>query len=152
MIFLDANIFLRFFTQSPDPENQRRGEIAKALIGAISRGEIHATTSEVVLHEVEYVLGSDKQYGLTKAQILDCLKFAIGLSGLRFSREDRWCYERALEMLEAYPPLRLSDSIIAARCEYHEHILATFDTHFDRVDSVQRWNEADFASADRGNG
>jgi predicted nucleic acid-binding protein len=143
-MFLDANIFLRFFTQSPDPKNQRRSDIAKVLIGAVSRGEVLATTSEVVLHEVAFVLGSKNQYGLKTDEILDCLKFAVRLNGLRFSREDRWCYERALEILESHPRIQFSDAVIAARCEHREHTLATFDKHFSRFDSLQLWRESEF--------
>jgi hypothetical protein len=45
------------------PEGQAMQDVASALFAAIERGDEEATTTEVVLHEVCYVLASKNHYG-----------------------------------------------------------------------------------------
>jgi predicted nucleic acid-binding protein len=140
MIYLDTNIFLRFFVKPTDPEGQRRSKIAETLIRRVANNEVNATITEVVLHELAYTLGSRKQYGKSPEFVHSRLKFIVELPGLRLSRDDRYCYGRALELLEQLPKIEFSDAILAARTEYRDSELATFDRHFDAIDSVRKWN------------
>ena len=61
MIFLDTYIFLRYLVQSTTPASAAMQATATALFAAVERGEETVTTSEVVLHEVCYVLAAKAQ-------------------------------------------------------------------------------------------
>jgi predicted nucleic acid-binding protein len=141
MVFIDSNIFLRFLAYSPHvpPIDQRRGERAGALFRAIERGEIEATTTEVVLREVMFVLLSDSQYRYRVADVVPRMRYLINLRGMRFSAENLHSYNAALDLLEAQPALGFADAVIAMRSRIGGHTLATFDAHFDRVDDLGVW-------------
>ena len=64
MIFLDTNVFLRHLTASVDSASEHMRRAATAIFEAVERGEEEITTSEVVLHEVCFVLGEKAHYGL----------------------------------------------------------------------------------------
>lgn len=149
MIFLDTNVFLRFLVHSSEPENQLRSSISKSLIHRIARNELEATTTEVVLHEVAYILGSKQQYGLPSETVLSSLKFIVELPGIRLHRDDRYCFGRAFELLEQFPEIEFSDAVVAARSEYRDSELATFDRHFDAIVSVKKWDPASIELEER---
>ena len=139
MIFLDANFFLRHLTRATTSELERMQAIASALFEAIERGDVEATTAEVVLHEVCYLLSSKKHYGLTWPEIADYLTPLVRLSGLKFGRGEKRVYLRALEIVAAHPKLEFADSIIAARCEASDMQLATFDKALATFPGVNHW-------------
>jgi predicted nucleic acid-binding protein len=139
MIFLDANIFLRYLTQSADPEVQRMGRVAKDLIDSVDRGEENATTSEVALHEVAYILASKAHYCLPVPDIVAFLRVILQMPGLKLPRGDKKLYLRALDIYSANPKLEFSDSIIAARVERLGVPLATFDEALAKLPFITRW-------------
>jgi len=52
MIFLDTNLFLRFFVAPVTDQDRIWHAQAIGLMNAVKDGTIHATCSEVVIHEV----------------------------------------------------------------------------------------------------
>src|SRR4051812_7951490 len=138
MIFLDANIFLRFIVQPTSSETVAMHDRAANLFRALEEGMLRATTSEVVLHEVSFVLASKKHYGLSAEAIARILRPLIELPALRFRRGERRIFLRALEIYSAYPKLEFSDSVIAARCESGELELATFDESLAALPTIRR--------------
>jgi predicted nucleic acid-binding protein len=70
MIFLDANFLIRYSTQPETPEEAAMTTTASLLFDAIDRGEEEATTSEVVLHEVAYILASKKHLHLPTSLVV----------------------------------------------------------------------------------
>jgi predicted nucleic acid-binding protein len=139
MIFLDANVFLRHFVQPSTPEGQAMQTIASALFSAIEQGDQEATTTEVVLHEVCYVLASKKHYGLPPADIANYLRPVLRMPALRLPRGDKQLYLRALNIYTANPTLEFADAIIAARCERLNIPLATFDERLAKLPTITRW-------------
>ncbi|MGH2550839.1 MAG: type II toxin-antitoxin system VapC family toxin [Thermomicrobiales bacterium] len=122
-----------------------RGERAGRLFRAIERGEIEATTSEVVVHEVIFVLSSRRQYGWEMEEVVPRVRHLLNLRGMRFSSENLNNYNLALNLLLQMPVLEFADAIIAIRTIEGGHTLATLDSHFDRVDELPTW---DFESLD----
>src|SRR3954452_7494552 len=110
MIFLDSNIFLRYLTEPASSKGQVLLSIATELISSIERGQAEVTTSEVVLHEVCYVLGSKKHYGLAADTIAAFLAPILRLTNLRLPRGEKSLYLRALEIFTENPKLEFSDS------------------------------------------
>src|SRR4051812_25056105 len=101
MIFLDANFFIRFLAPAPSPEAKAMQDIATRLFEAITRGEEDATTTEVVLHEVAYILASKAHYQLPVPEIVSSLKMALQMPGLKLPRGDKKLYLRALDIYSA---------------------------------------------------
>jgi len=135
MIFLDANMFLRVLGGGGSAQVQ----VALGLLKQIQRGDIRATTSEVVLHEVCYVLESKSQYGRNVDEIVDAIMDMLSWPGFWFPRDDKEMYLRALDLWSQHPQLGFADSVIAARCERAGHELATFDRHFQELPTLQLW-------------
>ena len=143
MIFLDANIFLRHLVRPATPETERMEAIVSTLFAAIERGDQEATTSEVVLHEVCYVLASKKHYHLSAVDIAAYLIPMLRMPGLKLGRGEKRLYVRALEIYVANPKLEFADAIIAARCETAGMELATFDEKLAKVPTIIRWRWPD---------
>ena len=139
MIFLDANIFLRYLGEPRTPSDAAQNSSASALFAEVREGTRIVTTSEVVLHEVCYVLTSPRNYGFPSAEVATDMMALIQYAGFRFPTGERETYLRAFELWLERPRLEFSDGVIAARCEAAGHDLATFDRHFDAIETVTRW-------------
>lgn len=139
MIFLDTNIFLRYLVQSTTPASADMQATATALFAAVERGEETVTTSEVVLHEVCYVLAAKAHYALPASVISAYVAPLLRLSGFKLPRGDKRIYLRALEIWEAHPQLGFADAVVAVRSEQLGVPLATFDESLGRLPFVTRW-------------
>jgi len=139
MIFVDANVFLRYFVDTTSPKSLEMRLQAVELIHAAERGEEEITTSEVVLHEVAFVLGSNKHYGRPASEVAEHLASILQMPGLILPPGDLQVYLRAVEIYSANPKLEYADSIIAARAERLGVPLATFDERLGKLDIVNRW-------------
>jgi len=139
MIFVDTNVFLRYFNGPGTPETKEWYTIAEALIQAAEGGETEITISEVVLHEVAFVLGSKKHYNLPVSEIAERLASILQMPGLILPPGDMQIYLRAVAIYSANPKLQFSDSVIAARAEHLGAELATFDKRLAKLDIVTRW-------------
>ena len=139
MIFLDANIFLRYLVQPITPAQHSMAEITRTLFEAVEGGNQVVTTSEVVLHEVIFVLASKKHYNLAPDDIATKIGTILRLKGFRLPRGEKRLYLRALELYATYSSLGFADAVVAARVERAGIPLATFDADFDAIPSVVRW-------------
>ena len=139
MIFLDANIFLRYLVQPTTPATRRMAREAHTLFQAVKRGDEAVTTSEVVLHEVVYVLASKAHYGRAPADIATDLAPILRLRGFKLPRGMKRLYLRALDLYATYPKLGFADALVAAHVEQQGLPLATFDTDFDTIPGITRW-------------
>ena len=139
MIFVDANMILRYLTVPTTPELRAMHEAATALFRQVRRGEEEVTTTEVVLHEVASVLAAKAHYNLPAVDVAAALKSFLRLRGLRLPTGERRLYLRALDLYAAHPRLGFADAIIAERVRAAGVPLATFDAHFDRLPGITRW-------------
>lgn len=139
MIFLDANIFLRFLAEPSTPGLQQLANRAYSLLAKVKSGDLDATTSEVVIHEVCFILRSRKHYGGTVDEVTQKVGSVLAWPGLTFPGSDKAIYLRALELWSQHPKLGFADSVIAARCERAGHELATFDRHFADLPFLHLW-------------
>src|SRR4051812_17528182 len=108
MIFLDTNIFIRYLTQD-DPEKMRA---CLALLQRIQAGA-EATTSEVVIAEVAYVLSSPRLYKLSHADVSARLRPILLLRALKLSNKRRLL--RALDLYSTYSHLDFEDCLTVAQ-------------------------------------
>lgn len=132
MIFLDANIFLRYLTQD-DPDKTRA---CLALLQRIQAGE-EATTSEVILAEVAFVLSSPRQYDLSHAEVSARLRPVLLLRGLKVPNKRRVL--RTLDLYATHPQLDFEDCLTVAQVEQQKiATLISYDRGFDAVPGVAR--------------
>lgn len=142
MIFLDSNVFLRHLTPPSTQADVNRKAIARSVFERLAVGELTATTSEVVIHEVCFILRSPKQYGRSATEIVPAMLAILQLPGFWFPQGDQETYLHALALWSQHPKLEFADSVIAARCERSGHQLATFDRHFADLPFVTLWQPA----------
>ena len=85
-------------------------EAAKALFTAVENGDASISTTEVVLHEVAYVLVSQGHYGLPMAEVVAALATILRLPGFRLLRGEKRRYLEALDLWAAYSSLGFADA------------------------------------------
>ena len=139
MIFLDANVFLRHFTPPSDVHSARMQASAAAVFRGAELGTLDVTTSEVVLHEVLYLMTERRHYNVDVESAIDMMEYAIQLRGFRFPVGEQGIYLRALALWRQHPSLGFADAAIAARCEANGWELATFDEQLGSLPNLSRW-------------
>jgi len=139
MILVDTNVFLRYLTTATSEATERMQREALSLFRQIESGDLQATTTEVVLHEICFILCSAKQYGFDPDRVVVYLRTMLGWPGWVFPPGDKDVYLRALDIFAEHPKLEFSDSVIAARAEAVGAQLATFDERLARMPFVERW-------------
>ncbi len=143
MIFLDANFFLRALTRSPRPDVQRMNEIASDLMREAERGVAELTSSEAVIAEVAFILTSKAHYNLPVSDAAGRLATLLRLRGVKL-REKRLVLH-ALDLWTTHPKLGFVDALAAAYADQPGMQLATFDTDFDPLPGIARWQPPDRA-------
>ena len=143
MIFLDANVFLRYLTEPETPEDHATHLAATVLLEAVERGEEEVTTSEAVLAEVAFILSAKRHYNRPPADVAAYLKPLIGLTNLRMGRGQKRLYIRALDLWSAHPRLGFVDALTAVTVAQTDVMLATFDSDFDGLPDITHWQPPD---------
>jgi predicted nucleic acid-binding protein len=137
MIFVDANYFLRYLAAPTTERARQEQEQATELFTHVQRGEVEVTSSDAVIAEVAFVLAAKSHYGLSASEVSARLKPLLRLSGFRMPTK-RQCL-RALDVWVTYPALGFVDALAVSYAEQQDFQLATFDSHFNRVADIQRW-------------
>jgi uncharacterized protein len=132
MMFLDANIILRYLTRD-DPAKAERCHV---LLQKVDQGEVELTTSEAIIAEVVYVLASRRLYNLSPERIRDLLLPIINLRGLKLA--SRQLYSEALDIYATHR-IDFADALAVAHM-HAQHItdLLSYDRHFDRIEGLKR--------------
>jgi predicted nucleic acid-binding protein len=125
-VFVDANVFLRFFTADDMGQAAR----AEHVFRRAAAGELALVTGPPVLFELVWTLRS--AYKQSKIQVLTALKAVLAISGLELS--DRTIVEEAVRLASASGQ-EFADAYIAASVSATgTDELATFNrAHFDRL-------------------
>jgi uncharacterized protein len=141
--FVDANVFLRFLTQS-DPV---QAAAAHALFLRVESGEEKVTTSALVLFEVIFTLHSPRSYNQPKERIAELLSPLIELRGLQLRNRQLW-----LDSFAAWLryPLDFTDAYNVAymRSVGLSEIYA-WDRGYDHVADIQRLEPAEEPGVDQ---
>lgn len=139
MIFLDTNVFLRLLVEQPDAQSEPMRDRAIELFRKVRNGELQATTTEVVLHEICYILTAKTHYALSVEDVISYMRTLLSLDGLWFPAGEKRIYLRALDIWEEHPKILYSDSLVAARAERLNVPLATFDKRLSRLPFLDHW-------------
>ncbi len=130
--FLDANIFLRYFTRD-DPEKAER---CRELLQRVRTGEEEVTTSESVIAEVVYVLSSARLYGLDPERIRALLFPVLTLKGMQL--RERRLYLQALDLYVEHH-LDFEDALTVAHVQRRGiPAIVSYDRDFDQVKGIRR--------------
>jgi len=132
MIFLDANVILRYLTADV-PEKAER---CLALFQRADRGEVELTTSEAIIAEVVYVPSSKHLYHLDRGRIREILLPVVHLRGLK--APSRSLLHQALETYATHS-VDFEDALAVAhmRSQGMSEIVS-YGQHSDRIEGVRR--------------
>lgn len=133
MRFLDANVFLRYLTR----DDEAKAEACFRFFQRLKSGEETATTSEVIIAEVVYVLTARSLYNLRPDEIAGRLRPLLAVRGLRVAHK-RSCLH-ALDLYATYPFLDFEDALAVAEMERRGlRTILSYDRDFDRLERVTR--------------
>lgn len=129
-IFVDTNVFLRFFVADVKDFYQR----AKGLFERAEKGEIRLVTSDMVIAEIVWVLES--YYGFNKEEVRTVVETLLHSKGLKvinsglIEKAITNYVHRDVDFIDAY-----NGALIKAK-GYNE--VATFDEkHFQRLEGIR---------------
>jgi uncharacterized protein len=131
--FLDANVFIRLISG----DDQAKMRACLALFQRLRAGDEEGTASEAVLAEIVYVLGSARQYGMSRDAIAGGLGNLLSIDGLRVPGRNN--YLRALDLFAANRLLDFEDALTVAHMESRGiKELYSYDRGFDSVPGITR--------------
>ncbi|MEW6262391.1 MAG: PIN domain-containing protein [Thermodesulfobacteriota bacterium] len=124
-VFVDANVFLRFFTVDHAGQHEK----AAALFEAAAAGRIRLVTGPPVLFEIAWTLRS--AYHLSQEQTLDALEAMLAFKGLKLSDAD--LVEEAVRLARSSDQ-EFADAYIGASAQAWGAEIATFNKkHFRKM-------------------
>lgn len=130
--FVDTNVFVRLLA-GDDPSKTAR---CLALFRSAERGEIDLETSEVIVAELVYVLGSRRLYNLPRSEVVRLVQPLIEIRGLRIDHK-----RSVLAALELYGRTGLDFEDCLAIEHSHRigcHAIVSYDREFDAIAGVAR--------------
>ncbi|HUU38622.1 MAG TPA: PIN domain-containing protein [Candidatus Desulfaltia sp.] len=111
--FVDANVFLRFFTVDDQDQHGR----AALLISRASKGEIRLVCGPPVLFELSWTLRA--AYKVSREKVLEVLSAIYSMSGLVMT--DAHLVETALTLADTagveFPDAYIAAGALAAECD-----------------------------------
>jgi predicted nucleic acid-binding protein len=143
VIFLDANVILRALTMSDDPRVRRTNHIAGDLFRLVAQDQVVVTTSDAIIAEAALILTAKTHYRIPVAEAAAKLATLVALRG--FALPDKRSVLRGLDLWAAQPDLGFVDALTAAYAQASGMQLATFDTDFDRIPGITRWDPSELA-------
>ena len=129
MIFLDTNVFLRFYLR----DDASKAERCKDLLRDIASGKKRAVTSTMVVAEIVWVL--ERTYRRPRREIADFVMSLLALPNLRLAEKP------LIEAAVASYAVQDIDFIDAYNAALMAHqgvtVIYTYDRHFAKMPSVQ---------------
>jgi predicted nucleic acid-binding protein len=128
-VFIDANVFLRFFTTDDTGQHNR----AAGLFRLAAARKVALVTGPPVLFEIAWTLRS--AYDQPRTKVLDVLSAIAALPGLELT--DSRAVEEALVLARASDQEFADAYIVAASRQWGAGEIATFNQkHFEKLGAV----------------
>lgn len=125
-IFLDSNIWLRFFLK----DDQEQYEIVSTLYSLIEEGNFRPYTSTIVLLEINYILAK-----IYHQQINKIIRYITKIMEIRnITVLESTNLLKAIEIYRKYR-IKLADCLIADQIK-RDMILITFDQEFHKIAEI----------------
>lgn len=133
MRIIDANVFVRYIT-GDDAQKQQRSE---ELIRRVASGQEEMITTDIIIHEVCFILTASRHYNLTHKEARARLYPLIQLDGLK--KENKSICLDALDIFAQREYLDYSDavSIAMVRNGLSDGIYS-FDSPLDNIEGANR--------------
>jgi len=132
-VFIDSNVFLRFFTQD---DVKKAGECTK-LFEMIERGKIRPYTSNVIILEIQYVLV--KLYKFPKEKVMNDISTLLSLRNMTLI--DKTDTKVALG-LYTKNTIKYADCLIATQIPKGVRLIS-YDKEFSKI-KIATSDPADF--------
>lgn len=126
-IFLDTNIFIRFFTH----DDEKMFDECKRLFTHIDQGKVIPYTSNIVLIEIVFILS--RLYKFSKKEVEKGLEKVVTLRNLTLIESTDT--KEALKLFES-ANIKLSDCYIATQVPKGV-TLVTYDSDFRKISSIK---------------
>ena len=130
--FLDTNILVRYLVR----DDEEKAMACLSLLERAATGEEKLVTTDLVIAEVVWVLGSSRWYGLARAKIVELLKPIVSLRGLQIPSKG-WLPR----VLEIYRDTQV-DFIDAFNAVFMDRMgveeIYSYDQDFDGLNFVKR--------------
>ena len=128
-IFVDTNVFLRFFVRDVESFYHK----ARELFEKAENGEIKLETSDLVIAEIVWVLES--YYGFSKAEIKEVIDTILETKNIKTAN-----HERIKEAISLYASGKMdfidAYNIFYIKARGHKKV-ATFDVkHFKNIEGI----------------
>ena len=130
MIFLDTNIFIRYFEQEDTNESAKSEELFRKIID----GEMICFTNTMVISEIVWVL--EKYYGWDKQEVCDNLECILHTPNIKIRER-----KILLSAVKTYRELNIDfiDSYNYAYIKaYNSSMIYSYDIHFDRLNKAYK--------------
>lgn len=135
MIFVDANVFMRFFVQPSTIHDRRMAEQARRLFAAARQRKVLLTTSDATLAEVAYILTSPRHYSVERPMVVTNIKTVLGLKGFQFA--EKATLFQALDLWATNSGISFPDALAASYAQRHRYQVATFDERLAALPEVE---------------
>ncbi|HEY4495645.1 MAG TPA: PIN domain-containing protein [Candidatus Paceibacterota bacterium] len=130
MIFLDANIFIRFLTK----DDRKKAEDVRKLFELIESGRIKAQTHIIVLAEIVWTLHSF--FKVKKETIAEYITLLFDLKNLAIN--DEKIISRAIETFKNRN-IDFIDAFCASLATEHQiKYICSYDRDFDKIKDIKR--------------
>ncbi len=130
MIFIDTNIFIRYFVSDDSHKSKKVEELFQKIV----TGEIESFTNQMVITEIVWVL--DKFYSMDRQSICDNIEFILNTPNLKIKEKNILS-----NTIEIYRNSNV-DFIDAYNYSYiltnNADSIFSYDSHFDKLESIRR--------------
>ena len=130
MIFIDTNIFIRYFVSDDSYKSKKVEELFQKIV----KGEIECFTNQMVFAEIVWVL--DKFYNMDRQLICDNIEFVVNTPNIKVKEKNI-----LLKATDIYRNSNI-DFIDAYNYSYiltnDADSIFSYDSHFDKLESIRR--------------
>lgn len=131
--YIDTDIIIRLLTG----DDVAKQAAAAALFERVAEGGLVISAPDTVIADAVHVLSSSKLYHLSRGRIASLLRPLVSLNGFRVTQ--RAVVLRALDLYET-TNLDWGDVMIVAAMERDKSkAVYSYDRHFDRIPSIERF-------------
>jgi len=130
MIFIDANVFIRYFVSDDSYKSKKVEELFQKIV----IGETESFTNQMVIAEIVWVL--DKFYNMDKQLICDNIEFILNTPNLKVKEKN---------ILSKSVDIYRNSNIDFIDAYNYSYILIndadsifSYDSHFDKLESIRR--------------
>lgn len=130
MIFIDSNIFIRFFVKDDSEKSQKTEDLFKDII----KGKIKYITNTMVIAEIIWTL--EKFYKMDKASVCDNVEYILNTPNIKVIEKN--ILFKALKVYRNYAIDFIDSYNYSFLSERGSDSILSYDKHFDKIKNLKR--------------